>query len=175
MILQPATRKILAVALVVVAVVSLVMIWKSSELPNTDVTTQPDQAQQTTLQSAPLFITETAEGSTLSLDSLGATATAITLRLLFDQPVGGTVPVFVIDSTLAERGWQVVLQQVSADGLSFEVALAAMNASSGMVLEQDDAVGTVLQANNLVHAVDPSVSLAVLADGEPLSLELASE
>lgn len=175
MIMQPATRKILAVVLVGVAVVSLVMIWKSSALPTTDVTTQPDQVEPITLQSAPLFVAETAEGTTLSLDSLGATATAITLRLLFDQPVGGTVPVFVIDPALAESGWQVVLQQVSTDGLSFEVALVAMNASSGMVFEQDDAVGTVLQANNLVRAVDPSVSLAVLADGEPLSLELASE
>lgn len=176
MILQPATRKILAVALIGVAIVSLFLIWRSSNGSGQQETTDSlANEQPVTLATAPLFLEESVEGTTFSLDSLGKTSNAVTLRLLFNQSVGGTVPVFVIDPTLEQNGWQVVLQQVSTDGLSFEVALLATDVANGTVFTQGNSIGTLLQANNLVSSVDSSVSLAVLVDGQPLALELASE
>lgn len=172
MSLQPATRRILAVVLVVAAAIILLFIWNPiTKSPSPDISQPSSTGTQGQIKRS-LFLADGPESSMLSLDSEGEHVTAITLRFQLDQQSAAAPLSFELDPALTAAGWQVALQTLSPESMSYDIALLTTNPSGGMVFNQDTSIGTLKNANGMLRALDPAVSMAVSEDGAGRTLEL---
>jgi hypothetical protein len=183
MMFSTATKKVLALVIALaIFFVGIVMLAKqqpNDRVPsNTEpLTAQVDQLPESvstdqSLESAPLYITDSATFSTISLDSKGKKINAIAIRFRLDQASIKDTISFKLDASLIESGWQAIVSDSTDGNTTFEIALINPNPDGGQIFTQYIPVGVLNYAQNVLLTLDQTVSMAAPAGEKQLKLQL---